>query len=66
MAIHGKEFFISQPQVHNPDLLHTEFDFRRSSPRSGFENQKLYLVKYSKSYDLELVQDDNQYIINVE
>ncbi len=66
MAIHGREFFISHPQIHNPDLLHTEFDFRRSKPIDGFENQKLYLVRYSNNYELELVQDDNQYIINVE
>ena len=66
MAIHGRELFISHPQIHNPDLLHTEFDFRRSNPGDGFENQKLYLVRYSKNYELELVDDDNQYILNVE
>ncbi|MBN2665671.1 MAG: LysM peptidoglycan-binding domain-containing protein [Bacteroidales bacterium] len=66
MAIHGRELFISHPQIHNPDLLHTEFDFRRSKPCDGFENQKSYLVRYSNNYELELVQDDNQYIINVE
>jgi len=66
MAIHGREFFISHPQIHNPDLLHTEFDFRRSNPDDGFENQKLYLVRYSNNYELELVQDDNQDNICVE
>ena len=66
MSIHGRESFISHPQIHNPDLLHTEFDFRRSNPGSGFENQKLYLVRYSKNYELELVEDDIQNIYNVE
>ncbi|MFZ2338796.1 MAG: LysM peptidoglycan-binding domain-containing protein [Bacteroidales bacterium] len=66
MAIHGRESFISHPQIHNPDLLHTEFDFRRSNPGDGYENQKLYLVRYSKNYELELVDDDNQHIFNIE
>lgn len=66
MAVHGKDFFLSHPQIHNPDLLHTEFDFRRKNPGDGFENQKLFLVRYSKNYELELVSSDNQYIINTE
>jgi hypothetical protein len=66
MAVHGKDFFLSHPQIHNPDLLHTEFDFRRKNPGDGFENQKLFLVRYSKNYELELVSTDNQYIINTE
>ena len=66
MAIHGRESFVSHPQIHNPDLLHTEFDFRRSNPGNGFENQKLYLVRYSRNYELELVEDINQIIYNIE
>jgi LysM repeat protein len=56
LAIHGKEF-ISHPEIHNPDLLHTEYDFRRKASNGGFENQKLFLVRYSNSYELELVND---------
>jgi len=53
LAIHGKEF-ISHPEIHNPDLLHTEFDFRRKSIYDGFENYKLFPVKYGKEYEVRL------------
>lgn len=66
MAIHGKELFLSHPRIHNPDLLHTEFDFMRRNPGDGFENQKLYLIRYSRNYKLELVVTDSKYIINTE
>jgi LysM repeat protein len=57
LAIHGREF-ISHPEIHNPDLLHTEFDFRRKTGNDGLENQKLYLVRYSNNYELELVNSE--------
>jgi LysM repeat protein/ABC-type branched-subunit amino acid transport system substrate-binding protein len=56
LAIHGREF-IRHPEIHNPDLLQTEFDFRRKSNADGFENQKLFLVRYTNNYDLELVPE---------
>ena len=58
LAIHGREF-LNHPEIHKPDLLHTEFDFRRTGLTDGFENRKLYLIKYSNSYDLELVNDED-------
>lgn len=57
LAIHGKEF-ISHPEIHNPDLLHTEFDFRRKEINDGFENQRLFLIRYSNNYELELVNEE--------
>jgi len=57
LAIHGKDF-LSHPEIHNPDLLHTEFDFRRNSYSNGFENQKLYPVKYAREYEVRLVPDE--------
>jgi LysM repeat protein len=54
LAIHGKEF-ISHPEIHNPDLLQTEFDFRRKTMNDGFENQKLYLIRYTKDNEIYLV-----------
>ncbi|OFY65282.1 MAG: hypothetical protein A2V64_05265 [Bacteroidetes bacterium RBG_13_43_22] len=57
LAIHGKEF-ISHPEIHNPDLLQTEFDFRRKTVNDGFENQKLYLIRYTKDYEIYLVNQD--------
>ena len=57
MAIHGKDF-ISHPEIHNPDLLQTEFDFVRSSNNDGLENQKLFLVRYTKDYEVKLIRED--------
>jgi LysM repeat protein len=56
LAIHGK-LFLTYPQIHNPDLLETEFDFQRKSPADGFENRKLYLIKYSNDMEIELVKN---------
>lgn len=56
IALHGREF-ISHPEIHNPDLLHTEFDFRRKSMNDGFENQKLYLIRYNNEMELENIRE---------
>jgi len=53
LAIHGKDF-IKHPEIHNPDLLQTEFDFRRKSVNDGFENQMLYLIRYTRDYEIQL------------
>ena len=58
LAMHGKNF-IAHPEIHYPDLLQTEFDFERKDPASGFENQKLFLVRYTKDYEVKLVDDDS-------
>jgi LysM repeat protein len=57
MAIHGKRF-LRRPWIHNPDLLETEFDFERKEPGYGFENHKLFLVKYTGSMDVVQVNED--------
>jgi LysM domain./Receptor family ligand binding region. len=59
LAIHGKDF-LSHPEMHNPKLLETDFDFRRKSMIDGFENQKLYPVRYSKDYEVRLSPEDDQ------
>ncbi len=51
LAIHGKEFIL-HPEIHNPDLLQTEFDFNRKTINDGFENQKLFLIRYTKDYEI--------------
>jgi len=56
LALNGKEF-IAHPEIHNPDLLHTTFDFRRKTNNDGFENQELFLIRYTKGYELELVEE---------
>jgi LysM repeat protein len=53
LAIHGK-VFKSHPEIHNPDLLETEFDFQRKIENDGFENQKLFPLRYSKDYEVKL------------
>ena len=60
LAIHGKDL-ISHPEIHNPDLLQNQFDFRRVQQTDGFENQKLYLIKYTNNNIIELV-DENKTI----
>ncbi len=56
LAIHGKEF-IEHPGIHKPDLLQTDYDFRRNSLTDGFENQKLFLIRYSDDYEINLVDE---------
>ena len=58
LAINGKSF-IAHPEKHNPELLQTEFDFERKGAGYGFENQKLFLVRYTKDYEVKLVEEDN-------
>ncbi|HOP00052.1 MAG TPA: LysM peptidoglycan-binding domain-containing protein [Bacteroidales bacterium] len=56
LAIHGKAF-LRNPEIHNPDLLETSFDFRRNNISDGFENYKLYEVKYSSGYEVILMPE---------
>jgi hypothetical protein len=56
LAVHGKEF-VSTPWIHNPDLLHTEYDFVSKSIMDGFENQKLFLIHYTKDFELTLTEE---------
>ncbi len=59
LAIFGNDF-LEHPEIHNPDLLQTEFDFRRGSNDDGFENRKLYRVRYTKDYEVILESVDDQ------
>jgi LysM repeat protein len=56
LALHGKEF-IKSPWMHKPDLLHTEYDFVNKSSQDGFENQKLYLIHFTKDYEVTLADE---------
>lgn len=58
LAMHGMDF-IADPSIHYPDLLQTRFEFVRKEPGSGFENQKLFLVRYTKDYDVVFINDSN-------
>jgi LysM repeat protein len=57
LAIYGKRF-IENPEIHNPDLLQTEFDFRRKTIADGFENQKMFPIRYSNDYEIELFEEN--------
>ena len=57
LAIHGKDFLV-HPEIHNPDLLQTRFVFRRDYIFNGFENEKLYLIRYNNDYEVELLDCD--------
>jgi LysM repeat protein len=58
LALYGKDF-VQHPEIHNPDLLQTKFDFVRKEPGAGFENQNLFLIRYTRDYDVKLVENDN-------
>lgn len=57
LAIHGKDFLV-HPEIHYPDLLETQFDFRRESMSDGFENQKLFPIRFTKDYEVKLEPDN--------
>lgn len=60
IAMYGKDFIV-HPEMHYPDLLQTEFDFMRNDAGDGFENQNLFLVRYTKDYEIKLV-DEHKFI----
>jgi len=56
LALNGKAF-IEHPEIHNPELLQNEFDFVRAGESNGYENQKLFLIRYSKDYEVSKVNE---------
>ena len=56
LAIHGKRF-IRHPEIHNPELLETDFNFRKKGEGNGFENQKLFLIKYTSEMEIKVKED---------
>ncbi len=57
LAMHGKNF-IKHPEMHRPELLQNDYDFRQKETGDGFENQKLFMVRYTKNYEVVL-KDEN-------
>jgi LysM repeat protein len=53
LAVHGKEF-IRNPSIHHPELLQTDFDFVSKSPDDGFENNNLYLINFTRDFEVRL------------
>lgn len=56
LALHGKDF-LNNPSIHRPYLLHCEFDFNRKGENDGFENSRLYLIHYTRDFNIELVEE---------
>lgn len=57
LAMHGKNF-IAHPEIHNPELLQSDYDFRRKADGDGFENQKLFMIRYTKDYQVILDEEN--------
>jgi LysM repeat protein len=58
LAMNGK-IFIRHPEIHYPDLLQNEYDFKQKAAGDGFENQKLFMVRYTKDYQV-LLENENK------
>lgn len=58
LALNGRDF-ISNPEKHYPELLQTRFDFVRKEENAGFENQSLFMVRYTRDYEVLLVEEDS-------
>ncbi len=56
LALHGKEF-VNNPIMHRLDLLHTDFEFEKKNINDGFENKKLYLIHFSRDFNVTLAED---------
>jgi LysM repeat protein len=58
LAMHGNKF-IKHPEIHYPELLENDYDFVRNDPGNGFENQKLFRIRYTKDYQV-ILENENQ------
>lgn len=56
IAMHGQNF-IKHPEIHNPELLQTEFIFERDNADDGFENQILFVIRYTRDYEVKRVEE---------
>ena len=52
VALEGRQFMY-QPGRHKPDLLQVDYDFKRTGLTNGFENNKLFLIKYTPEMTVE-------------
>lgn len=52
VAIHGRQFMY-QPGLHKPDLLQVDYNFKRTGLTNGFENNKLFLIRYTPEMTVE-------------
>ncbi|HCC69854.1 MAG TPA: hypothetical protein DEQ09_01675, partial [Bacteroidales bacterium] len=58
LAIHGSEFMY-RPSMHKPDLLQVDFNFDRTGLMNGFENNRLYLIRFKPDLKVEFINKAN-------
>jgi len=58
LALHGTEFMY-RPSMHKPDLLQVDFSFKRTGLMNGFENNRLYLIRYTPDLNIEFINKAN-------
>lgn len=58
LAIHGSEFMY-RPSMHKPDLLQVDYNFTRTGLMNGFENNRLYLIRYTPELEVEFINKAN-------
>jgi LysM repeat protein len=58
LAIHGSEFMY-RPSMHKPDLLQVDYNFSRTGLMNGFENNRLYLIRYTPDLEVEFINKAN-------
>ena len=57
LALQGNDFKY-RPSQHHPDLLQVDYDFKRSGLFDGFENNRLYLIKYTPDYKVNFIIEE--------
>ncbi len=57
LAMHGSEFMY-RPSIHKPDLLQVDYSFNRTGLMNGFENNNLYLIRYTPELKVEFLNKD--------
>lgn len=53
ISMHGKDL-VHNPEIHNPALLQNKFEFGKKNENDGYENEKLFKIRYSKDYEIRL------------
>jgi LysM repeat protein len=61
LALNGRDFILN-PEKHYPELLQTRFDFVRKEDNAGFENQSLFMIRYTRDYEVLLVEEDSLFM----
>ncbi len=57
LAIHGSGFMY-RPSIHKPDLLQVDYSFNRTGLMNGFENNNLYLIRYTPELKVEFLNKE--------